>query len=148
MKILINQVHTGALWLDKAYPIYVENIHKITSLSMEGHAVIDGFHGLWKHEYKREELSIYEIYGTKQGVRGMQIAPIKDEQVCMACYLIVGKILRNYTRNECTLGFIVVVELSNNATPLNWCDYLLIKCYNLVHMRTKKRGTSSMDICW
>jgi hypothetical protein len=35
-KFLINRVHTGALWLDKAYPIHVEDIHKLTGMSMEG----------------------------------------------------------------------------------------------------------------
>jgi len=31
----------------------------------------------------------------------------------------------SYTRNECTLDVIFVVEFSKNGMPLNWCKYLL-----------------------
>jgi hypothetical protein len=43
------------------------------------------------------------------------------------CYLIAGKVMKNYTKNECTLDAIAVVEFTKNGAPLNWCQYLLTK---------------------
>jgi hypothetical protein len=43
----------------------------------------------------------------------------------MACYLIVGKVMKNYMKNECTLDAIAVVEFNKNGAPLNWCKYFL-----------------------
>jgi hypothetical protein len=52
-----------------------------------------------------------------------------DEQVCMACYLIVGKVMRKYTKGECTLDAITVAEFNKNGTPMNWCKYLLTEMF-------------------
>ena len=35
-KFLISYVHNGALWLEKAYPIHVDDIHQLKGISMEG----------------------------------------------------------------------------------------------------------------
>jgi hypothetical protein len=42
-KFLISRVHNGDFWLDKAYPIHIEDIHNFISLSMEGKDVTQGF---------------------------------------------------------------------------------------------------------
>jgi hypothetical protein len=48
-KFLISRVHNGTLWLDKAYIIHVEDIHKLMGLSMDGKYVSQGFQGSGKH---------------------------------------------------------------------------------------------------
>jgi hypothetical protein len=113
------------LWLDKAYPIHVEDIHKLTGLSMEGKDVTQGFQGSGKHDHKKGEISLYDKYGTRRGGHGALIDQINDEKVCCACYIIVGKVMKNYSRGECTFNTIAVVEFSKNGAPLNWCKYLL-----------------------
>jgi hypothetical protein len=76
------------------------------------------------------------------------IAPIKDEQVFMACYLIVRKVMWNYTRNECTLDVIIVAEFSKNGAPLNWCKYLLTKMLQACADAHDKAGYFIYNICW
>jgi hypothetical protein len=56
-----------------------------------------------------------------------------------ACYLITGKVMKNFTRNKCTLDAIAVVEFTKNDTPMNWCQYLLqemLQAYADIHERT------------
>jgi hypothetical protein len=67
-KFLISSVHNGCLWLDKAYPIHVEDIHKLTGLSMEGKDVSQGFQGSGKHDQKKGEINLYDKYGTRRKV--------------------------------------------------------------------------------
>jgi hypothetical protein len=50
---------------------------------------------------------------------------IMDEQVYKSFYLIVGKLMWNYTKNKCTLYSIIIEEFSKNGASLNWCRYLL-----------------------
>ena len=42
-KFLISRVHERILWLDKQYPIHVEDIHQLTGLSFKGEDVSKGF---------------------------------------------------------------------------------------------------------
>jgi hypothetical protein len=51
--------------LDKAYPIHVDDIHKMTGLSMEGQDVTQGFQGSGKHGHKKGEINLYDKYGTR-----------------------------------------------------------------------------------
>jgi len=78
-KFLISHVHNNTLWLDQAYPIHVEDIHKLTSLSMEGEDVKDDFQASRKHVHKKGELSLYEKYDTNRGGRGVHTDIINDE---------------------------------------------------------------------
>jgi hypothetical protein len=66
-KFLISRVHNNTLWLNQAYPIHVEYIHKIIGLSMEGQNVKDDFQGLWNHGRKKGKISLYDKYGTHRG---------------------------------------------------------------------------------
>jgi hypothetical protein len=80
-KFLISRVHNDTLWLDKGYPIHVEDIHQLTGLSMTGQNVSDDFQGSGKHGRKKGTLSLYELYGTHRGGHGALIEPINDPQV-------------------------------------------------------------------
>jgi hypothetical protein len=42
-KFLISKVHDRSLWLDKQYPIHVEDIHQLIGLSFEGEDASKGF---------------------------------------------------------------------------------------------------------
>jgi hypothetical protein len=42
-KFMISRVHDIILWLDRRYPIHVEEIHQLTRLSIEGEDVSKGF---------------------------------------------------------------------------------------------------------
>lgn len=76
---------------------------------------------------KKGTLILYDIYGTLRGVRSTQIYPINDTKIHCSYYLIVGKVVKNYTKNECMLDAIMVAEFTKNGTPLNWCQYILIE---------------------
>jgi hypothetical protein len=43
------------------------------------------------------------------------------------CYLISGKVMKNYTKGECTLDAITVAEFTKNGALMNWCKYFLTK---------------------
>jgi hypothetical protein len=77
-KFLINRVHNDTLWLEKGYPIHVEDIHQLTGLSMTGQNVSDDFQGSRKHGRKKGMLNLYELYGTRWGGHGTLIDPIND----------------------------------------------------------------------
>jgi hypothetical protein len=47
----------------------------------------------------------------------------------MAYYLIIGKVLKNYTKGECTLDAIAVAEFTKKGAPLNWCKYMFIELF-------------------
>jgi hypothetical protein len=63
-KFLIIRVHDRRLWLDRQYPIHVEDIHQLTGLSIEGKDVSKGFQGPSKHGNKKGEPSQYERFHT------------------------------------------------------------------------------------
>jgi hypothetical protein len=97
-----------------------------------------------KHNKKKEELNLYNKYGTCHEGQGVQIAEINDEQVHMDCYLIAGKVMHKYMKGECTLDTIVVVELRKNDTPMNCCKYLLIELFQACWMCMTGISISSM----
>jgi hypothetical protein len=45
---LISHIHNGSLWLDREYPIHVDDIHHLIDLSIDGDDVTNGFQGLGK----------------------------------------------------------------------------------------------------
>jgi hypothetical protein len=59
-KFLISRVHDRSLWMDRKYPIHVEDIHQRTGLSIEGEDVSKGFQGPSKHGKKKGEPRLYE----------------------------------------------------------------------------------------
>jgi hypothetical protein len=73
---------------------------------------------------------------------------INDEQVHCACYVIAGKVMKNYSRGECTLDTIAVVEFRKNGAPLNWCKYLLTEMLQACTMCMTRPHTSYMATCW
>jgi len=113
--------------MDKTYPIHLEDIYKLTGLSMEGRDVTQGFQGSGKNDRKKGELNLYDKNGTKWGGHRAHIDPINDEKVHCACYRRADKFIKNYSRGECTLDAISIVEFYKQGAPLNLCKYLLIE---------------------
>jgi len=42
-KLLVRKVHGGSLWLDKEYPIHVEDINRLIGLEKGGNAISTAF---------------------------------------------------------------------------------------------------------
>jgi hypothetical protein len=61
-KFLISRVHERSSWLDRRYPIHAEDIHQLTTLSIEGEDVSKGFQGPRKHGKKKGEPNLYERF--------------------------------------------------------------------------------------
>lgn len=51
-KLLANRMHGGSLWLDKEYPIHIEDIHRLIGLSTRGNVVARAFKGGTKGKKK------------------------------------------------------------------------------------------------
>jgi hypothetical protein len=125
-KFLISRVHDISLWLDRRYPIHVEDIHQLTGLSLEGEDVSKGFQGPNKHDKKKGEPNLYERFHTQRGGGCIaKIDPILPEMVRIGCYIIANKFMRSYYNGECTLDALSVEEFCTNGTIFNWCNYLL-----------------------
>jgi hypothetical protein len=105
----------------------VEDIKKLTGLSMEGQDVAQEFQGSEKHDRKKGEVRLYEKYRTKRGGHGAFIDLINDEKVQCDCYLNSKKVVENSSRGECTLDVISVAKLCKEGAQLIWCKYLLTK---------------------
>jgi hypothetical protein len=41
--------------------------------------------------------------------------------------MIADKVMKNYSRGECTLDVSFIVEFCKQGAPLNWCKYFLTK---------------------
>lgn len=69
-KLLVSRMHGDLLWLDRDYPIHVEDISWLTGLDEVGNAVITAFQAGVKWGRKQSEDNIYARYETKWGGRG------------------------------------------------------------------------------
>ena len=67
-KFLISRVDDQSLYLYKRYPIHVEDIHQLNGLFLEGEDVSKGFQGPGKHDKKKGETILYEIFHTQTGI--------------------------------------------------------------------------------
>jgi hypothetical protein len=140
-KFLISRVHDRSLWLDKRYPIHVEDIQQLTGLSSQGEDVSKGFQGPGKHGKKKGELSLYEKFNTKRGGRTTVIEPILPETVWTGCYIIANKVMRSYYKGECTLDALSVADFCANGVVFNWCSYLLEELLVACEEAQEKGGT-------
>jgi hypothetical protein len=75
-KFLISWVNTSSLWLDREYTIYVDDIHQLKGLYMDGEHVTNGFQGLGKNNRKKGEINLYDKFNTRKGVCEGFIEPI------------------------------------------------------------------------
>lgn len=109
----------GSLWLDKEYPIHVDDIHHLTGLSARENAMNVAFQVGTKRAKKQGENDYYAKYGMKHGGRGAKVDLIRKNEIRFACYIIAGKTMIYFARNECTLEAILVVEHCCNGEVLN-----------------------------
>lgn len=71
-RFLISRVHGNSLWLEREYPIHVDDIHQLTGLSMEGEDVTKAFQGAGKHGKNKGKPTIYKRYGTTRDGHDVQ----------------------------------------------------------------------------
>lgn len=124
-KLLASRMHGRSLWLDREYPIHVNDIHRLIGLSDEGNSVNTTFQVGAKRAKKHEEENYYANYGTERGGRGTKIDMISKMDMRFACYIIAGKTMRHFAKNECTLDTISVVEYCCKGKVLNWSAFIL-----------------------
>lgn len=128
-KLLASKMHGGSLWLNREYPIHVDNIHCLTGLSAGGNEINTVFQAGAKRAKKHKEEKYYEKYGTERGKRGEKIDLINKIDIRFACYIIASKTMRHFAKNECTLDAILVTEHFFNGEVLNWSAFLLSKLF-------------------
>ena len=72
-KLLANRMHGGSFWLDKEYPIHVDDIHHLIGLSAGKNEITITFHAGTKIAKKHGEDNYYAKYGTERGGRGERL---------------------------------------------------------------------------
>jgi len=139
-KLLVSRMHGGSLWLDKEYPIHVEDISRLTRLVEGGNALSTVFQVGAKQGKKQSEDNIYATYGTERGRRGAKLDKINKDDIRFACYLFAGKTMRHFTKNKFTLDAISIVVHCCRGEVLNWLAYLLNELFEACE-DAYRRGT-------
>lgn len=124
-KLLASRMHGGLLWLDKEYPIHVEDISLLTRLSEGGNVVSTTFQTGAKRAKKQSKDNIYARYGTEWGDRGAKLDIINKVNIRFACYLIACKTMRHFTKNEFNLDAILVAKICFWGEVLNQSPFFL-----------------------
>ena len=83
------------------------------------------FQGVGSHGHKKGECTFYQCYGTHQGGKGDIIDAIIDRPIKFSCHIIAGKIMQHYTKGECTLNAICVVEFYLQGVKLSSCKFFM-----------------------
>lgn len=124
-KLLVRKMHGGALWLDKEYPIHVEDINQLTELAKGGNKVSTAFQIVAMRDKKQNEDNIYTKYGTGWGRREAKLDSINKDDIIFFYYPIVGKTMWHFIKNECTLDTISVAENCFQGEVFNWSVFVL-----------------------
>jgi hypothetical protein len=74
---------------------------------------------------KKGELNLYDKFGTRRGGHGALIEPITMMRSLLCMLLIAGKVMKNYSKGECTLGCFVSCHFCAQGAQMNWCKYLM-----------------------
>jgi hypothetical protein len=94
VNLLLSFYHGGYLWLDRHITIDPMLIHRITKLSMQGPYPQDFYPGKVADHAMAQRIK--DTYGdVEKGTRGYKVASIKNGVVCLACQMIIGKLVRN-----------------------------------------------------
>ena len=86
--------------MDKEYPIHAEDIYQLTGLENMGNSVNTTFQVGAKRSKKPIEDNIYTRYGMEQEGKGVKLDIINKDNIRFSCYLIAGKTMRHFIRNE------------------------------------------------
>ena len=78
-----------------------------------------------KHARNSGDSDLYTKYGTRRGGKGAKIDLFNKPEIWFACYLIASKMMRHYTKGECTLDTISIAEHCTWGAKLNWCSFVL-----------------------
>jgi len=124
-KILANKMHGGSLWLEKEYPIHVDDIHHLIGLLAGVNVVATTFQGGTKRAKKEGDKNYYEKYNIKHGGRGVRIDLITKDEIKFSYYIIARKTMRLFSMNECTLDTILAMEHFCQGEVLNWSTFVL-----------------------
>jgi hypothetical protein len=124
VKLLLESYHGGYLWLDHRIIFDLALINRITGLSMQGPDPHEYYPG--KTANRTLAQKIKEAYGNvEKGMRGYKVASIESGVVCLACQLIIGKLVR---KNQPTQVYGFVVDLTGKCAEglqMNWAKYLV-----------------------
>lgn len=101
------------------------DIQRLTGLSAIGNTISTTFQTTFKQENKTGDDYYSHKYDTKRGGKGAHIDLINTLNIKFACYIIMGKIMHHFSKNECTLDIILAVEQCIKGSQLNWCAFLL-----------------------
>jgi hypothetical protein len=119
VKLLLSCYHGGYLWLNYRITVDLTLINRITGMSMQGPDPQDFYPG--KTSDRALAQRIKETYGdVEKGMRGYKVASIQSSAVCLACQLIVGKLVHKNRPTQVT-GFIV--DLAGKCVEglqMNW----------------------------
>ena len=124
-RFLLSRIQNGSLWLNEEIPIHAADIHRLTGLSQNGADVSVAGQTSSKHTRKSSDSNLYTKYGTRWGDKGAKIDLINKPEIQFACYLIASKTMRHYTKGECTLDTISIMEHCIQGIRLNWCSFVL-----------------------
>jgi hypothetical protein len=93
VKLLLSCFHGGYMWLDRHITVDPMLIHRITKLSMQGLDPQEFYPG--KVADCTLVQRIKDTYGDiEKGKQSYKVASIQNGRVCLACQLIVGKLVR------------------------------------------------------
>jgi hypothetical protein len=124
VKLFLASYHGGYLWLKCRITVDPTLINWITGLSMQGPDPHDYYPG--KTADCALAQKIKEAYGdVEKGMQGYKVASIESGAVCLACQLIVGKLV---CKNRPTQVSGFVVDLAGKCAEglqMNWVKYLV-----------------------
>jgi hypothetical protein len=105
INLLLSIFHGGYFWLDRCITIDLVLIHQITGMSMQGPDPQEFYRG--KAAYCALVQKIKDTYDdVEKGKQGYKLSSIQNDTVCLACQLIVGKLVRKNRLTQVT-GFVV-----------------------------------------
>ena len=61
--------------------------------------------------------------------KGTKLDRINKDNIRFSCYLIIGKMMREFTRNECTLDTVSIAEHCCEGEIFNWATFVLNELY-------------------
>jgi hypothetical protein len=109
VKILLSCYHGNYLWLDQRIIVDSALIHRITGLTMQGPDPKDLYPGKATNHTLAERIK--DTYGDlEKGIQGYKVASIQNGTVCLACQLIIGKLMRNNIPTEVTRFVVDLAE--------------------------------------
>jgi hypothetical protein len=99
-------------------------IHRITGLSMQGPDPQNSYPG--KSTDCTLAQKVKDTYGdVEKGTRGYKVASIQSDTMCLACQLIVGKLVRKNQPTQVTDFVFDLIGKCVEGLQMNWVKYIV-----------------------